>query len=170
MTSEQEAIDRAVTAVISAVRVGDVAGLYESVMPPDGLRTPPDEVANWFGLLLIHMALAAADACALERGCSREDVARWITDVLGPPPTPALIRGADPARIDHVTATGAAADHARYVGYSVDLMMIGLAAPGVDVDKRMVDAHQAATNDKTTRINVIALLGSLAATAPSRRG
>ncbi|MFJ4674611.1 MULTISPECIES: hypothetical protein [unclassified Kitasatospora] len=169
MTSEQDAIDTAVGAVISAVRAGDTAGLYESVMPPAGGRTPPAEAGQWFGLLLIRLALAAAESCALEPGCSREALVQWIADVLGPPPTPALIRGADPARIDHVTATTAAADHARYVAYAVDLMRVGLAAPGDDVDQQMIDAHQAATNDKTARINVIALLARLAAT-PSRHG
>ncbi|WP_329569971.1 hypothetical protein [Kitasatospora sp. NBC_01266] len=169
MTSEQDAIDTAVDAVVSAVRAGDTAALYEAVMPPAGVRTPPDEAARWFGLLLIRLALAASAACELERGCSREALSRWIADVLGPPPTPALIRGADPARIDHVAAASAAADHARYVAYTVDLMGVGLATPGEDVDPRIVDAHQAATNDKTTRINVIVLLASLAA-APSRQG
>ncbi|GAA1941622.1 hypothetical protein [Kitasatospora viridis] len=169
MTSEQDAINTAVDAVISAVRVGDTAGLYEAVMPPAGERTPPDEAAQWFALLLIHVALAASAACELERGCSREALSRWVEDVLGPPLTPALIRSADPARIDHVAAATAAADHARYVEYTVELMRVGLSAPGDDVDPRIVEAHQAATNDKTARINVIALLGRLAA-VPSRQG
>ncbi|MFE9427535.1 hypothetical protein ACFYNO_31700 [Kitasatospora sp. NPDC006697] len=167
MTNEQDDINKAVQAVVAAVRAGDTGALYGAVMPPAGGRTPPDEAGRWFALLVLHVALAASAACDLERGCSREAVAQWITDTLGPPPTPALIRSADPAHIDHVTAASAAADYARYVDYSVDLMRVGLAAPGEDVDLRAVDAHQAATNDKTARINVIALLGRLAA-APSQ--
>lgn len=88
MTSEQDAINTAVDAVVSAGRAGDTAALYEAVMPPAGVRTPPDEAARWFGLLLIHLALAASAACELERGCSREALSRWIADVLGPPPPP----------------------------------------------------------------------------------
>jgi hypothetical protein len=164
---EQDVIDAAVDAVVAAVRVGDTGALYEAVMPPAGVNTPPDEAARWFGLLLLRLALAASAACELERGCSREAVSQWITDVLGPLPTPALVRGADPARIDHVAAASAVADYARYVAYSVDLIRVGLTTPGEEVDGRVVDAHQAATNDKTARINVIALLARLAA-APSR--
>ncbi|GAA2090166.1 hypothetical protein GCM10009759_13520 [Kitasatospora saccharophila] len=169
MSGEQAAIDRAVSAVISAVQAGDAAGLYESVMPPAGVKTPPAETTNWFALLLIHLALAASSASDLEPGCSREAVTQWIRGVLGPAPTPALIRGADPVRIDHVTAANAAADHARYVGYGVDLMMVGLTPPGQDVDRQTIEAHQASTNDKTVRINVIALLASLAAVPVRRR-
>ncbi|KIQ65823.1 hypothetical protein TR51_18990 [Kitasatospora griseola] len=167
MTSEQAAIDTAVGAIAAAVRTGDTAALYESVVPPAGSSTPPDEAARWFGLLLIHLSLAASAASELEPGCSRETLSQWIADALGPAPTPALIRGADPVRIDHATAAGASADYARYVEYAVDLMRIGLTSPDEEVGQQTIAAHQAATNDKTACINVIALLARLAA-VPSR--
>ncbi|GAB2749785.1 hypothetical protein [Kitasatospora kifunensis] len=167
MSTEQDTIDAAVQAVIAAVRAGDTAALYEAVMPPAGGDTPPDQAARWFGLLLLHLALAAARACELRPGCSREAVAQWTTHALGPLPTPALIRGADPARIDHHAAASAARDYAQYIAYTVDLLRVGLTPPGEEVDTRVVDAHQAATNNKTARINVIALLARLAA-VPSR--
>ncbi|MGW7448399.1 hypothetical protein [Kitasatospora sp. NPDC054795] len=162
MAIDQAALGSAVKAVVAAVHADDQAALYRAVMPPTGTDTPPAEVTAWFGTLLIHLALTAATTSKLERGCSREAVAGWIAEVLGPPPTPALLRAADPGRIDHVEAVGAAADYSRCHEYTVDLVRLGLADPDQAPDERGVDAHCSATNDSRTRITVIAMLGRLA--------
>ncbi|WP_031064471.1 hypothetical protein [Streptomyces sp. NRRL WC-3742] len=169
MTIDQAALGSAVKAVIAAAGGDDTEAMYEAVMPPAGVDTPPAEAANWFGLLLIHLALTAARASHLEQGCSREAVAGWIGDVLGPLPTPALLRGEDPGRIDHVEAVKAVEAYARCRDYAVDLVRIGLTDPEEEPDPRGVDAHCAVTNDKRTRITVMALLGRLAAD-PAARG
>ncbi|MFE0458567.1 hypothetical protein ACFW1A_04800 [Kitasatospora sp. NPDC058965] len=169
MTINRAALDSAVKAVVAAAHTDDPGALYQAVMPPAGTSTPPAEAANWFGSLLIHLALTVADASMLEEGCPREAVSGWITEVLGPPPNPALLRAADPGRIDHNEAVRAAADHTRYHEYAVDLIRIGLTAPDQEPDERGVDAHCAVTNDKTARITVIAMLGRLAAD-PGGRG
>ncbi len=132
-------------------------------MPPAGTSTPPTEAATWFATLLIRLALTAATASNLEQGSSRETTSRWIEKVLGPPPTPALLRATDPGRIDHTEAVNAAADHTRCHEYTVDLVRIGLTDPNQEPDQRGIDAHCTVTNDKTTRITVIAMLGRLTA-------
>jgi hypothetical protein len=88
-------------------------------------------------------------------------VTEWIGQELGPPPTPALLRAADPARIDHVDAVSAAADHSRCREYAVDLVRVGLTDPDRAPDERGVDAHCTVTNDKDVRIVVMAMLGRL---------
>ncbi|MFE7588804.1 hypothetical protein ACFU6K_05345 [Kitasatospora sp. NPDC057512] len=162
MTIDKAALDSAMKAVVAAAHADDQAGLYQAVMPPAGTDTPPAEVTAWFGTLLIHLALSAALTSELERGCPREAVSGWIGEVLGPPPTPALLRAADPGRIDHAAAVSAAADYSRCHEYAVDLVRLGLAEPNEAPDERGVDAHCAATNDSRTRITVIAMLGRLA--------
>ncbi|MEU1286904.1 hypothetical protein [Kitasatospora sp. NPDC005856] len=163
MTIDQAALGSAVEAVVAAARDDDPAALYRAVMPPAGGDTPPGEAARWFGSLLVHLALTAATASKLERGCSREAVSGWIGEVLGPPPTPALLRAEDPGRIDHVEAVDAAAGHSRCREYAVDLIRLGLAEPDAAPDERGVDAHCTVTNDKKARIIVMAMLGRLAA-------
>ncbi|MER7585527.1 hypothetical protein [Kitasatospora sp. NPDC097691] len=169
MTIDQAALGRAVKAVVAAAHADDPAALYRAVMPPAGTDTPPAEATAWFGTLLIHLALTAAAASELEPGCPREAVSEWIGEVLGPLPTPALLRAADPGRIDHVEAVSAAADHSRYHEYTVDLIRVGLTDPDQAPDERGVDAHCAVTNDKKARITVMAMLGRLAA-VPDGRG
>ncbi|MEV7603542.1 hypothetical protein AB0O91_39855 [Kitasatospora sp. NPDC089797] len=169
MTIDQAALGSAVKAVAAAAHADDVAGLYRAVMPPAGTDTPPAEVAAWFGSLLIHLALTAAASSGLARGCPRETVSEWIGEVLGPPPTPALLRAADPGRIDHVEAVSAAAGYSRCREYAVDLVRVGLTDPEEDPDARGVDAHCTVTNDKDLRITVMAMLGRLAA-PPDGRG
>ncbi|GAB7184496.1 hypothetical protein ATKI12_4327 [Kitasatospora sp. Ki12] len=169
MTIDQAALGRAVKAVSAAAHADDAAALYRAVMPPAGTDTPPAEAATWFGTLLIHLALTAAASSELEPGCPRDAVSEWIGQELGPPPTPALLRAADPDRIDHVEAVSAAADHSRYHEYAVDLIRLGLAEPDEAPDERGVDAHCTVTNDKDARIVVMAMLGRLAA-APGGRG
>ncbi|MFJ6775057.1 hypothetical protein ACIQOV_29540 [Kitasatospora sp. NPDC091257] len=168
MTIDQAALGSAVKAVVVAAHADDQAALYRAVMPPAGTDTPPAEVTAWFGTLLIHLALAAAITSKLERGCPREAVSGWIGEVLGPPPTPALLRAADPGRIDHVEAVSAAADYSQCHEYAVDLIRLGLAEPDEAPDERGVDAHCAVTNDSRTRITVIAMLGRLAAVPGGR--
>ncbi|MFG2913191.1 hypothetical protein ACGF0D_09910 [Kitasatospora sp. NPDC048298] len=168
MTIDQAALGSAVKAVVAAARDDDVAALYQAVMPPTGVDTPPDEVAQWFGLLLVHLALTAANASKLGQGCSREAVSVWIGETLGPVPTPALFRAEDPVRIDHVEAVSAAADYSRCHEYAVDLVRLGLTDPDAAPDERGVDAHCAVTNDKKTRIIVMAMLGRLAADSDGR--
>ncbi|MFE4356766.1 hypothetical protein DR950_00345 [Kitasatospora xanthocidica] len=162
MTIDRAALDSAMKAVVAAAHADDPAALYQAVMPPAGTDTPPAEVTAWFGTLLIHLALSAATTSKLERGCPREAVSGWIGETLGPPPTPALLRAADPGRIDHAEAVSAAADYSRCHEYTVDLIRLGLAEPNEAPDERGVDAHCAATNDSRTRITVIAMLGRLA--------
>lgn len=169
VTIDQAALGSAVKAVAAAAHADDPAALYRAVMPPAGTDTPPAEAANWFGSLLIHLALAAASASRLERGCPRETVAGWIGEVLGPLPTPALLRAADPGRIDHVEAVRAVADYSRCREYAVDLVRVGLTEPDEAPDERGVDAHCAVTNDKDARITVMAMLGRLAS-VPGGRG
>ncbi|MFF7994748.1 hypothetical protein ACFZDG_33875 [Kitasatospora xanthocidica] len=161
MTIDQAALGRAVRAVAAAAHADDPAALYRAVMPPAGTDTPPAEAATWFGTLLIHLALTAAATSKLEPGCPREAVTEWIGQELGPPPSPALLRAADPDRIDHVEAVSAAADHSRYHEYTVDLVRVGLTDPDQAPDERGVDAHCAVTNDKDARITVMAMLGRL---------
>ncbi|MEU9048445.1 MULTISPECIES: hypothetical protein [unclassified Kitasatospora] len=161
MTIDQAALGRAVRAVAAAAHADDVAALYRAVMPPTGTDTPPAEAATWFGTLLIHLALTAATASKLEPGCHRDAVSEWIGRELGPPPTPALLRAADPGRIDHVEAVSAAADYSRYHEYAVDLVRVGLTDPDQEPDERGVDAHCAVTNDQDARITVMAMLGRL---------
>ncbi|MGW3230385.1 hypothetical protein [Kitasatospora sp. NPDC001095] len=168
MTIDQAALGSAVKAVAAAARDDDVAALYQAVMPPTGVDTPPGEAAQWFGLLLVHLALTAANASKLEQGCSREAVSAWIGEALGPAPTPARLRAGDPVRIDHVEAVSAAADYSRCHEYAVDLVRLGLTDPDAAPDERGVDAHCAVTNDKKTRIIVMAMLGRLAADAGGR--
>ncbi|MEE1782958.1 hypothetical protein PUR71_08520 [Streptomyces sp. SP17BM10] len=169
MTIDKAALGSAVRAVAAAAHADDVAALYRAVMPPAGTDTPPAEAAAWFGSLVIHLALTAATASDLERGCSREAVSEWIGEVLGPVPTPALLRAEDPGRIDHVEAVSAAADCSRLREHAVDLIRVGLIEPDEDPDQRAVDAHCAVTNDKHARIVVMAMLGRLAAD-PGGRG
>ncbi|MEU8513562.1 hypothetical protein AB0C76_18520 [Kitasatospora sp. NPDC048722] len=169
MTIDQAALGSAVKAVVAAAHADDSAALYRAVMPPTGTDAPPAEVAAWFGSLVLHLALTAATASDLERGCSREAVSGWIGEVLGPLPSPALLRAADPARIDHVDAVSAAAACSRLREYAVDLIRVGLIEPDEDPDQRAVDAHCAVTNDKDARIIVMAMLGRLAP-GPGGRG
>ncbi|MFD5464976.1 hypothetical protein ACFWIQ_19425 [Kitasatospora sp. NPDC127059] len=169
MTIDQAALGNAVKTVAAAAHADDPAALYRAVMPPAGTDTPPAEAAAWFGTLLIRLALAAAASSGLERGCPRETVSGWIKEVLGPPPSPALLRAADPGRIDHVEAVSAAADYSRCHEYAVDLIRLGLAEPDEAPDERGVDAHCAVTNDKRTRITVMAMLGRLIG-VPGERG
>ncbi|MFF3001913.1 hypothetical protein ACFVTF_03785 [Kitasatospora sp. NPDC057940] len=169
MTIDQAALGSAVKAVAAAAHADDLAALYRAVMPPAGTDTPPAEAARWFGTLLIHLALTAASASRLEQGCPRETVSEWIGETLGPMPTPALLRAADPDRIDHVEAVRAAADYSQCREYAVDLVRVGLTDPDEDPDERGVSAHCAVTNDKDARITVMAMLGRLAAD-PGERG
>ncbi|MBD0694653.1 hypothetical protein [Streptomyces sp. CBMA123] len=169
MTTDQAALGSAVKAVVAAAGADDLAALYQAVMPPAGGDTPPAEAARWFGSLLVHLALTAASASELERGCPREAVSEWIGEVLGPVPTPALLRAEDPGRIDHVEAVSAAEGYSRCQEYAVDLIRLGLADPDEAPDERGVDAHCAVTNDKKLRITVMAMLGRLAA-GPGGRG
>ncbi|MFJ3219538.1 hypothetical protein ACIPLC_26895 [Kitasatospora sp. NPDC086801] len=168
MTIDQAALGSAVKAVVAAAHADDPAALYRAVMPPAGTDTPPAEVTTWFGSLLIHLALTAATASRLERGCPREAVSGWIGEVLGPLPTPALLRAADPDRIDHVEAVSSAADYSRCHEYTVDLIRVGLTEPDQAPDERGIEAHCAVTNDKKARITVIAMLGRLAVVADGR--
>ncbi|MFI2608935.1 hypothetical protein [Kitasatospora sp. NPDC018619] len=168
MTIDQAALGSAMKAVVAAAHADDEAALYQAVMPPAGTDTPPAEVTAWFGTLLVHLALTVAMTSELERGCPREAVSEWIEEVLGPRPTPALLRAADPGRIDHVEAVNAAAEYARCHEYTVDLVRLGLTDPDEAPDERGVEAHCAATNDSRTRITVIAMLGRLSA-APGGR-
>ncbi|MCC9311424.1 hypothetical protein LN042_30920 [Kitasatospora sp. RB6PN24] len=168
MTKDQSAIASATSAVTAAVHADDLAALYRAVMPPDGSATPPDQAATWFATLVIRLALAAAAASELERGCSREAVSGWIEQVLGPPPTPALLRAQDPGRIDHVEAVRAAAEHGRCREYAVDLVRLGLTEPEDAVDERGAAALSAVTGDKQRQITVIQMLGRLAPD-PGRR-
>ncbi|MFE6052563.1 hypothetical protein ACFQ6N_17555 [Kitasatospora sp. NPDC056446] len=163
MTIDQAALGSAVKAVVDAACADDAAMLYQAVMPPAGTDTPPAEATTWFGSLLIHLALTAASASRLERGCSREAVSGWISEVLGPLPTPALLRAEDPGRIDHVEAVRAVADYSWCRESAVNLIRLGLAQPDEEPDRRGVDAHCAVTNDKDARITVMAMLGRLAA-------
>ncbi|MEU4116762.1 hypothetical protein AB0F71_19990 [Kitasatospora sp. NPDC028055] len=163
MSTDEAALGSAVKAVIAAASTDDLAGLYRAVMPPDGGDTPPAEVARWFGLLLVHLALTAASASELERGSSRETVSEWLEEVLGPVPTPALLRAGDPTRIDHVEAVSATESYAQCREYAVDLIRLGLVDPKEEPDERGVDAHCAVTNDKQMRIMVMAMLGRLGA-------
>ncbi|MBD0675159.1 hypothetical protein [Streptomyces sp. CBMA156] len=169
MTIDKPALGNAVKAVIAAAHADDPAALYQAVMPPGGTETPPAEATTWFGTLLIRLALVAAASSDLDRGCPREAVSGWVGEVLGPPPTPALLRAADPGRIDHVEAANAAADYSRSREYAVDLIRVGLTEPDQEPDERGVEAHCAVTNDKNVRIIVMALLGRLA-TAPDGQG
>ncbi|MGA5819848.1 hypothetical protein ACPC54_18550 [Kitasatospora sp. NPDC094028] len=168
MTTEQAAIDSAVKAIVAAASADDSGAFYKALMPPAGKGTPPAEAATWFGSLLIHLALTTATASKLERGCPRETVSAWINDVLGPLPTPAQLRAEDPGRIDHVEAVRDAADYARCHEYAVDLIRVGLAAPGEDLDERGVDAHHAVVNDKKAHIIVTRMLARLTAAAGVR--
>nr|BFD95941.1 hypothetical protein KitaXyl93_73010 [Kitasatospora sp. Xyl93] len=172
MTIDQSALGSAVKAVVAAARAEDAAALYRAVMPPAGTDTPPAEVTAWFGSLVIHLALTAASASKLERGCPREAVSAWVEQVEGPLPTPARLRAADPDGIDHVEAMSAAAGYSRCREYAVDLIGVGLIEPDEDPDERAVDAHCAVTNDKDARITVMAMLGRLAANPadPGGRG
>ncbi|MER7755230.1 hypothetical protein [Kitasatospora sp. NPDC097643] len=164
MTIDRATLNGAVKAVVAAAHADDSAELYRAVMPPAGTATPPAEAATWFGSLLIHLVLAAATASKLERGCSREAVSGWVGEVLGPLPTLALLRGADPGGIDHVEAVSAAAHYSRFHEYTVDLICwVGLADPDQAPDARGVDAHCTVTNDKAARITVLGMLGRLAA-------
>ncbi|MFD0402844.1 hypothetical protein ACFV84_13970 [Kitasatospora sp. NPDC059811] len=169
MTIDQAALGSAVKAVAAAAHTDDPAALYRAVMPPTGTDTPPAEAANWFGTLLIHLALTAASTSRLEQGCPRETVSEWIEEALGPLPTPALLRAADPGHIDHVEAVRAAEDYSQCREYAVDLIRIGLTDPNEAPDARGVDAHCTVTNDKDARITVMAMLGRLAAD-PGERG
>ncbi|MFJ9690803.1 hypothetical protein [Kitasatospora sp. NPDC101183] len=163
MTIDKVALKSAVKAVAAAAHADDPAAMYQAVMPPAGGETPPAEVTAWFGTLLIQLALTAASDSPLEQGCCREAVSEWIGQVLGPPPTPALLRAQDPGRIDHVAAVSTAEAYSQYREYAVDLVRIGLTDPNEAPDPRGVSAHCTVTNEKTTRITVMAMLGRLAA-------
>ena len=74
----------------------------------------------------------------------------------------------DRAALDSAVKAVAAADHTRCHEYTVDLVRIGLTDPNQEPDQRGIDAHCTVTNDKTTRITVIAMLGRLTAMSAAR--
>ncbi|MFE4973334.1 hypothetical protein ACFRAR_14615 [Kitasatospora sp. NPDC056651] len=163
VTIDKAALGNAVKAVAAAAHADDAAALYQAVMPPAGTKTPPAEAAAWFGTLLIHLALTAATDSRLARGTSREAVSGWIGEQLGPPPTPARLRAEDPGRIDHLQAVSLAESYSQCREYATDLIGIGLADPDEAPAERAINAHCTVTNDKDTRITVMAMLGRLAA-------